>query len=280
LIDRGAAYAGRLKVDLKRARAISVIACRTHALLEGNQHRVVKLAAKMLWTSLKSCVLCLTAALVLTPALADESQVRATARRDGDRIIVDAEMRAPVTVRVAWDVLTDFEHMAQWIPNLQSSEVLSRGKDTLRIRQHGIAHYGVLSFSFRTEREIRLEPHHRIHASNVGGNVGRMESLATLSAAGDATRIDYHAEAVPEFWVPPVLGPAFLRHEVEEQFGAVIAEMVRRSPRAGSAMPSPPIVLAADIILRPKRGDAQLAGGSLARHRHYHPRQPEKLAKG
>jgi carbon monoxide dehydrogenase subunit G len=148
--------------------------------------------------------------------------------RIGDSFTVDLRMYAPVPPSLAWSVLTDFERMAEFVPNLSLSQILERGENTVRVRQKGTARYGPFSSDFESTREIRLIPKREIQAHGVGGNIKRMESLMRLEAEGEGTRLEYHAEVQPDFWLPPLFGPSFVRHETAEQFSAMIREMLRR----------------------------------------------------
>lgn len=55
-----------------------------------------------------------------------------------------------------------------------------------------------------------------------------------LEAEPGGTRLHYHAEVVPGFWFPPMIGPALVRHETAEQFSAIIREMMRRQARSSA----------------------------------------------
>jgi len=78
-------------------------------------------------------------------------------RQSGEALIVDATIDADVSLRVVWEVLTDFDHMAAILTNLTSSRVVRRSGNVLIVRQEGVATYGPLSLPFESEREIRLE---------------------------------------------------------------------------------------------------------------------------
>jgi carbon monoxide dehydrogenase subunit G len=148
--------------------------------------------------------------------------------RAGDHFSVDMIAHAPVPLEGAWDVLVDFEHMADFMPNLRSSEVLERNGTVIRVRQTGVARYGMFSTRFDFVREFALKPRREIRAHSQGGNVRRMDSVMKLEPEEGAVRLLYHAELEPDFWMPPVIGPGFIRHETAEQFSAMIREMVRR----------------------------------------------------
>lgn len=145
--------------------------------------------------------------------------------------VVDVVMHTSARPALAWAVLTDFEHMASFVPNLKSSRVLERGEGVLKVLQQGVARYGLFSANFESLREIRLTPCSEIRAHGLSGNVQRMESLMRLEPEGSGTRLSYHAEAQPGFWFPPMIGPSLVRHETAEQFSAMLDEMLRRTER-------------------------------------------------
>ena len=166
-----------------------------------------------------------------SPLQAADPTVRSSdvqVERKGDAFSVEVQMHAPVPPEQAWAVLTDFERMAEFIPNLAQSQVLSRSEQKLRVRQKGTARFGPFSTTFDSTRDISLLPPNEIRATGIGGNIRRMESVMRLEADGNGTRLHYKAEVVPDFWLPPLLGPSFVRHETAEQFSAMINEMLRR----------------------------------------------------
>lgn len=177
-------------------------------------------------------LLFLMLALPWPPAHADETEVAVTLAREGDALIIDAIMLVPVTPQEAWAVLADFDHFADFVPNMQLSRSVSKPGEPLRIEQKGKARYGLLSFSYESLREVELFPYETLKSRVIKGNMKKMETLTRLSVENGGTRIHYHNEAVPDFWLPPLIGPVFIRHEVGEQFRAFIREMLRRNPDA------------------------------------------------
>jgi uncharacterized membrane protein len=147
---------------------------------------------------------------------------------DGETYVVKARMFAPVPQAIAWDVLTDFTHMAGWVPNVVESTIVKPGDRQLTIEQRGNAKFGALSFAYTSQREVVLNPQTTILSTQVKGSMKRQKSLMMLSAEGDGTRMQYELEIVPSFPASAVLSPDFLKHEIEEQFTAIIGEMVKR----------------------------------------------------
>jgi carbon monoxide dehydrogenase subunit G len=159
--------------------------------------------------------------------LVDESSIQV--RRQGEVWIVEARFTAPVPPALAWAVLTDFDNMARIVSNLNSSRVVSRQGNVLQVEQKGRARFGLFSVAFESLREITLTPRRRIQARGLSGSAKQFESDMTLAVEGEGTVFTYRVDMVPDFWLPSLLGPSLLRHEMAEQFSALVAEMQRRS---------------------------------------------------
>jgi len=149
--------------------------------------------------------------------------------QDSDRYRADVTMFAPVPVGVAWDVLTDFDHMARWVPNLRDSKGTVTDPNNVTVEQQGVARFGIFSFPYTSVRQMQLNPQQTVKATQIKGSMRSLESLMTLAAEGSGTKLMYHLEIVPAGAAAAVLSKDFLEHELREQFGAIIDEMVRRS---------------------------------------------------
>ena len=174
-------------------------------------------------------------------ACGEEPHVFVGVRQAGDVFTVDATIDAPVTMKTAWEVLIDFDHMAAILNDLTTSKVISREGNILIVKQEGLARYGLLSFPFQSEREVRIEPMKRILSRNLSGTARRMESEAELSQTdpGQSVQIRYRAEIVPDSMLARMFGASFLRHEIEEQFQSMLAEMKKRESYLISALQTP-----------------------------------------
>ena len=153
--------------------------------------------------------------------------------RDG-RYSGSLRMQVPVQPATALAVLTDFDHMAEFIPNLTASRITLRNGNVLRVTQEGKADFGPFSQRFISERRVEILPEGRVLARALSGSVKSMESELRLHPAGPgATLVEYRIVSVPDFWVPSSIGTRFLHHELEEQFTAIAREMERREARGG-----------------------------------------------
>jgi hypothetical protein len=167
-------------------------------------------------------------------------------RQAGRTFVVDATFSAPVPPSVAWDVLTDFEHMDAFVPNLAESRIVARDGNVLTILQYGVARFGPFAMRFESERRVTLAPFTTIRSTQLRGTMDKLDSTTTFASEGTGTRLTYHVEAIPGALFPDVVARHFLRHEIAEQFDAIVREMVRRhaaaaspSRQGGRATPAP-----------------------------------------
>lgn len=144
-------------------------------------------------------------------------------------LVLDISYRVPVPPRDAWAVLTDFENMPAFIPNLESSKVLQRTEKTIQIEQKGSLSLGVLPVHYESRRQIEVVPYQTIRSHTLSGNT-RLDSIMVLTPAGNGTLLSYHATAVPDLPVPNSLVGSYLTDMLETQFKAMGQEMVRRAP--------------------------------------------------
>jgi hypothetical protein len=160
--------------------------------------------------------------------LSAEPRIDVAIETSGDAFIVDATMDIQVPLEVAWDVYVDIDHATTFLHNIHLSKIISRSGNSLVVRQEGIARYGLLSYSFATEREIQLDPMRRIVTRQLTGTMKKMQSEAQFSVADPGVRIRYHAEIVPDSVLARLFGQSFVKHEVIEQLTLMTKEMMRR----------------------------------------------------
>ena len=65
-----------------------------------------------------------------------------------------ALLRTPIPIDSIWNVLTDYAHLSELIPNLASSEILSRNSNRVRLKQVGSQKLMGLKFSAQVQLEL------------------------------------------------------------------------------------------------------------------------------
>jgi ribosome-associated toxin RatA of RatAB toxin-antitoxin module len=186
-------------------------------------------------------VAALTACLALLLAAALPARaagpIALQVERDGARLKVSATIEAEAPAKLCYAVIADFDRLAEFIPDLQSSRIVSKPGQPLELRQVGETRLGLSRYAVDVTLALTVDPPHRIDFRRVDGNLKLMEG--SWQVRGDARRcvVDYHAALQPSFWVPPVLGPVIVRHRVERQLEGLLAEIERRARSSAAVAP-------------------------------------------
>jgi carbon monoxide dehydrogenase subunit G len=151
-----------------------------------------------------------------------------TAKKNSGEVLVDVHFSVPATPRETWAVLTDFEHMAQFVSNLESSKVIKKFDNKVQISQSGKTSHGAFSFSFEAIREIDLWPYDTIRSHMISGTMKKSDGITRLVAEQNGTSISFHSESISGIWVPPGIGTSFIEDEVRSQFQDMRKEILRR----------------------------------------------------
>lgn len=169
--------------------------------------------------------------------------------RQGNLLHVVASVEAPAAPAAdCYAVLTDFEHLPEFVPGMRSSRVVSQPGEMLRVEQVGITGPALFGMTVRTTLGLTLTPTQpgteaRIDFGAYGGNLRQMYGVWRVRDDRNGCRIDYRATIEPDFPVPPLIGPLMLRRQVEDQLDAVAREIGRRhrqkeaEPGAATAIP-------------------------------------------
>ncbi len=168
--------------------------------------------------------------------------------REGDTFYVRARASVAVDPRVAWDTLTDYEHMREFLPNIDRSKVIARQGTRLTVEHAGQFPLFFFEVPVRVRLAITQHPYERIVARSEPGEVdGAAQTLRSLSGSYGlavvtlerraGVRLDYESRFELAEPLPPIVGHLFgtamVTKTVRLQFEAMVREMVRR--QAGRA---------------------------------------------
>ena len=159
-------------------------------------------------------------------------EIESRIERQGEFIAVDASVLMQVDARIAWEVLSDYDHLAQFIPDMKSSRVVSREGNRIVVEQRG--EFGF--FFYRQPVDVTLEvleqPPLRIDARRIAGNIKALETRYELNVSGAGVKLTYTGRFIPDFSVPPLFGMPMVRRIVERRFRAMAEEIERRDALA------------------------------------------------
>lgn len=167
----------------------------------------------------------------------DSRSIRASARRASRDGAFFFEVRAAgftrATPQQAWRVLTDYERLTDFVPDLVSSKLLSRTPNAAVIEQQSRTGFLFLSLSVRMVVRIEERPLSALDVERVSGDMQHYAARWTLEpvtfAGTRGTRIVFQGELEPDFPLPPLLGDAIVQDNVKRMVEAVIGEVERRS---------------------------------------------------
>ncbi len=158
----------------------------------------------------------------------DSRDIAVAIHRDGDAFVVDVDFTVQAKPQEAWDVMTDYDNMAQFISNVDMSRIIRRTNSGLEVAQTGHLKFGLFDFKVDNVREIEFDPLQEIRSKLVRGDMKASAFTTHFAAEGDATRITNHGRFTPDRWIPPVIGTLVLESETRKQFAEFRAEIVRR----------------------------------------------------
>jgi hypothetical protein len=150
-------------------------------------------------------------------------------QKSGQNIAVDVDCPVDAPSWVVWEVLTDYDHMAQFISNLEFSGVEDRVDNVLRVHQKGKASRGPMTLTFDNVREIELVPYGEIRSRLISGDLKASEFTTRIVEVAARIHIVNSGRYTPNMWVPPFIGPALIQAETQKHFGEIRTEILRRS---------------------------------------------------
>lgn len=176
-------------------------------------------------------LLIIVSSFSMTPTLAEtlqDDEIEVTVKITGEDVVVDLSLVVSASPQQVWAVLTDFDHMAKFVSNLKESKVIATSGFTQKIYQRGAASYGLIDFPFESTREMNLTPYETIQSHMISGNMRKMEGTTRLVGENGRTRIIFHTDTIPGYWLPPIAGKLFIENETREQFREIRGEILKR----------------------------------------------------
>ncbi|MBC8120167.1 MAG: SRPBCC family protein [Burkholderiaceae bacterium] len=166
-----------------------------------------------------------------------------TVDRDGDTFHVKARASVAVDPRIAWDTITDYEHMREFLPSIDRSRVVARNGGRVIVEHIGQFPLFFFDIPVRVRLAVTQQPYERVVARSESGDVdGKPQTLRSFSGSYDlavitierraGVRLEYDARFELVEPLPPILGDIFgtamVTKTVRNQFGAMLREMERR----------------------------------------------------
>ncbi|WP_229260295.1 SRPBCC family protein [Duganella alba] len=162
--------------------------------------------------------------------------------QDGQHMYeVDATGTVAAPLPKVWRILTGYERMAEFVPDMESSKVLSRNSGEVIIEQFGVARFLFMAKTIHLIVRAVEQPMSSIEISLISGDMKHYEARWELVPVPETggTKIIYHGKLMPNFYVPSLLGAKMVRGDIEKMMNAVLARLDRRDAPKVEAIPQP-----------------------------------------
>ena len=187
-----------------------------------------------LWTGLHAVLV--TCVLAANSPPAGAADVALVVREAHGVYDVHGEFTAAVPQQVAWDVLSDYEHIGEFVHSVRSSRLVTSPGGHRVLRQQASAGFFPFRRTIRVELALAEDPGRRITFRDVLGRDFRHYAGAwTLRHGPAGTEVAYELAAEPRTSAPALLGRGVMAHGARDLLTQVRAEMLRRAALPGRA---------------------------------------------
>jgi hypothetical protein len=149
------------------------------------------------------------------------------------RVSTTFDVPHPASLAVA--VLTDYDHLSEFMSDVKLSRVLERGADYVLVEQEAVAR--VLFFSRRIHLALRIVETPEVIAfrDTCGKSFVRYEGAWRIVEIGNRVRVTYELVARPTADVPAAIVRRLFSRDVQRTIEQLIQEMDRRALRGSLA---------------------------------------------
>ncbi len=169
--------------------------------------------------------------LLLLPATGRAAEISVQTTRHGDSFEVEATAEIEADMADTWKVLTDYGRLAEFIPGMLESRVVSRDGSRVVVDQRGEASLLFLTFPMHVRLAIEERPYERIVSTAIAGNFRELHGVYYLQARGAKLQLRYEGKFTPDFGFPPLLGTLIVRTTAERRFRAMVHEIEKTRRR-------------------------------------------------
>ena len=158
-------------------------------------------------------LLCSTAA-----AAADFRSMDVSHQGDLYRVKVEVHLEAPPAE--VYQVLTDYEHLTRISASVVKSSVTRRLDDGALVYTDTRICALLICRHLRELQKLTETPPQDLDSVVVpqaGDNVKAGSGTLHVEAEGDGTRLVWQLSVEPDFWIPPLIGPALVSHSLRAE---------------------------------------------------------------
>ena len=188
------------------------------------------------WLLLPAVALCIL--MTTTGAAAAEPPAVVTVRESGGVYTVTAQLFAKQDPSAALAVLTDYENIPRFLPDVRVSVVRQRGNGHAIVEQEAVSSLLMLSKRVHLVLDIEEREDALVFRDVCGRSFERYEGAWHLSPQDGHTVVTYELTAKPSFDAPGFMIARLLRRDSTRMIDSLWREIVARSGSpAGPTLP-------------------------------------------
>ena len=198
----------------------------TSAGRHGSWHSLVAAAVGL-------CVTLPGAHLAATAEPAPSPQVSVSEERG--TYAVTARFEVPQPPDVVLTVLSDYERIPRFMPDVRSSVVLERTPEHVLVEQEAVSQFMMFSKTVHLLLEVRREENAIRFVDRSARSFERYAGTWKVEARGEGSVVTYQLAARPSFEVPGFILRRLLKRDSGEMIGNLRREFAARADRPAAA---------------------------------------------
>ena len=172
------------------------------------------------------------------------AQIVVQAQRQGDAVQVQARATVKAPHELIWQTLTDYNHLAEFVPGIIKSRVLDRHGNKITVEQIGEAHLWFFTYIIDVVVESTEHQPRTIGIRVLKGNLKQLDGgyqLEPVNGKEGEFLLTWSGVIEPAIPVPVMIAVPLMRASISEQFAGMVREIERRQAlRASATQGRPP----------------------------------------
>ncbi len=157
--------------------------------------------------------------------------VAVQASRQGDAVEVQAQALVTAPQALIWKTLTDYDRLAEFVPGISKSHLLSRSGGVSTVEQTGTARLWFFTYPIDVVVESTERPPHAIDMRLLRGNLRRLDGgyrIEKVDAREGTYWLKWSGVIEPSAPIPLAMAVPLMRANIAEQFTGMVREIERR----------------------------------------------------
>ena len=149
-------------------------------------------------------------------------------REQNGAYLVRAQFDVAQAAHIARAVLTDYEQIPRFMPDVKTSVVVERTASRLLVEQEAVSKFGLFSKTVHLRLEVIEDGNTIRFIDRCGTSFKHYGGSWTLRPTGSGTTLTYELTAQPDFGVPELIIKRLLKRDAGEMIARLRGEIATR----------------------------------------------------